>query len=244
MKKRRFRSLLAVLLTALLFLPAPGALAAGEKSPITIPDTGLSEEQKIVHLLNRLGYGPRPRDLERVQRLGVAAYIEQQLNPDGIPDEDVEQRLAGFKTLRMSPFQLLAAYPPPQLLRGIEQRLAPEMGMDPDAAGSMFPELERYRELEQRREQQAGENAAKKEDDDPVTRELRRQEQMSPEERMQQAMASPARIVLELSQAKLLRAVYSERQLEEVMTDFWFNRFNVFIGKGADRWLKIGRAHV
>src|SRR3989338_2177414 len=63
MKKRRFRSLLAVLLTALLFLPAPGALAAGEKSPITIPDTGLSEEQKIVHLLNRLGYGPRPRDL-------------------------------------------------------------------------------------------------------------------------------------------------------------------------------------
>src|SRR3989344_3561415 len=238
MKRRRFRSLLAVLLTALLFLPAPGALAAGEKSPITIPDTGLTEEQKIVHLLNRLGYGPRPSyalrasegrpsDIERVKRMGIAAYIEQQLNPATIPDEDVEQRLAGFKTLKMSPFQLLAAYPPPQLLRGIEQRLAPEMGMDPDAAGSMFPELERYRELEQRREQQAGENAAKKEDDDPV----------SPEERMQQAMASPARIVLELSQAKLLRAVYSERQLEEVMTDFWFNHFNVFIGKGADRWL-------
>ena len=237
MKKRRLRSLLALALTALLFVPAPGALAAGEKSPIAIPDTGLTEEQKIVHLLNRLGYGPRPRDLERVQRLGIAAYIEQQLNPASIPDEDVEQRLAGFKTLQMSPFQLLAAYPPPQLLRGIEQRLAPEMGMDPDAVGSMFPELERYRELQQRREQQAGESAAKKEDDDPVTRELRRQEQMSPEERMQQAMSSPARIVLELSQAKLLRAVYSERQLEEVMTDFWFNHFNVFIGKGADRWL-------
>src|SRR3989338_4268584 len=248
MKRRRFRSLLAVLLTALLFWRAPGALAAGEKSPITIPDTGLTEEQKIVHLLNRLGYGPRPSyalrasegrpsDIERVKRMGIAAYIEQQLNPDSIPDEDIEQRLAGFNTLKMTPFQLLAAYPPPQLLRGIEQRLAPEMGMDPDAAGSMFPELERYRELEQRREQQAGESAAKKEDDDPVTRELRRQEQMSPEERMQQAMASPARIVLELSQAKLLRAVYSERQLEEVMTDFWFNHFNVFIGKGADRWL-------
>ena len=38
-------------------------------------------------------------------------------------------------------------------------------------------------------------------------------------------------------QAKLLRAIYSERQLEEVMTDFWFNHFNVFIGKGADRYL-------
>ena len=41
----------------------------------------------------------------------------------------------------------------------------------------------------------------------------------------------------ELMQSKLLRAAYSERQLQEVMTDFWFNHFNVFIGKGADRYL-------
>src|SRR6202008_5078084 len=39
----------------------------------------------------------------------------------------------------------------------------------------------------------------------------------------------------ELTQAKLIRAVYSERQLEEVMNDFWFNHFNVFIGKGPER---------
>mgnify|MGYP000088301079 CR=1 FL=1 len=38
--------------------------------------------------------------------------------------------------------------------------------------------------------------------------------------------------LLELSQQKLLRAVYSERQLEEVLVDFWFNHFNVFAGKG------------
>ncbi|MGH9778483.1 MAG: DUF1800 domain-containing protein, partial [Candidatus Acidiferrales bacterium] len=79
--------------------------------------------------------------------------------------------------------------------------------------------------------------SAQKDDDDPVTREMRRQEGMSREERMQQAMNGPQRIVLELSQAKLIRAAYSERQLQEVMTDFWFNHFNVFIGKGADRWL-------
>jgi uncharacterized protein (DUF1800 family) len=41
----------------------------------------------------------------------------------------------------------------------------------------------------------------------------------------------------ELSQAKLLRAIYSERQLDEVMTDFWYNHFNVFIGKGPDRYM-------
>jgi uncharacterized protein (DUF1800 family) len=41
----------------------------------------------------------------------------------------------------------------------------------------------------------------------------------------------------ELTEAKLLRAVYSERQLEAVMTDFWYNHFNVFIGKGPDRYM-------
>ena len=52
------------------------------------------------------------------------------------------------------------------------------------------------------------------------------------------AMNNPQAVVVdELVQAKLLRAIYSERQLEEVMTDFWFNHFNVFVNKGADRML-------
>jgi uncharacterized protein (DUF1800 family) len=50
------------------------------------------------------------------------------------------------------------------------------------------------------------------------------------------AMNNPAGVVTgELAQAKLLRAIYSQRQLEEVMTDFWFNHFNVFVDKGLDR---------
>ena len=52
------------------------------------------------------------------------------------------------------------------------------------------------------------------------------------------ALVNPQQVVQsEVMQAKLLRATYSERQLEEVMTDFWFNHFNVFVGKGADRYL-------
>jgi uncharacterized protein (DUF1800 family) len=46
-----------------------------------------------------------------------------------------------------------------------------------------------------------------------------------------------AAVLSELVQAKLLRAIYSDRQLEEVMTDFWFNHFNVFVGKGPERVL-------
>jgi uncharacterized protein (DUF1800 family) len=52
------------------------------------------------------------------------------------------------------------------------------------------------------------------------------------------ALKNPEQVVVdELMQAKLLRAIYSERQLDEVMTDFWINHFNVFINKGADRYL-------
>ena len=52
------------------------------------------------------------------------------------------------------------------------------------------------------------------------------------------AMNNPQGVVVdELAQAKLLRAIYSDRQLEQVMTDFWFNHFNVFVGKGPERLL-------
>ena len=55
---------------------------------------------------------------------------------------------------------------------------------------------------------------------------------------MLMAINNPQQVVSnELAQGKLLRAIYSERQLAEVMTDFWFNHFNVFNGKGADRYL-------
>lgn len=53
-----------------------------------------------------------------------------------------------------------------------------------------------------------------------------------------EAIVNPNLVVVgEVSQAKLLRAIYSERQLNEVMTDFWYNHFNVFVGKGLDRYM-------
>ncbi len=49
---------------------------------------------------------------------------------------------------------------------------------------------------------------------------------------MNPTMMEERRIFNELAEAKLLGAVYSERQLEEVLVDFWFNHFNVFARKG------------
>jgi uncharacterized protein (DUF1800 family) len=67
-------------------------------------------------------------------------------------------------------------------------------------------------------------------------------EGMKPQQRETlMALNNPQQVVTsELVQSKLLRAIYSERQLEEVMTDFWFNHFNVYIGKGADRYMLTG----
>ena len=228
MRSNWARSALAVWLVGLLLAPPSYALRASEGRPSTskiiIPETELTEEQKIVHLLNRIGYGPRPGDVERVKKMGLAAYVEQQLNPESIVDEGMDQRLAGFETLNMKPQQLLAAYPPPQLLRQIDRRIGARQGMDPEAMEQAFPELQRLRQRQNRNEA-------------PEDQEARRRAGLSREQRMQEVMNGPQRIVLELSQAKILRAAYSERQLQEVMTDFWFNHFNVFICKGADRWL-------
>ena len=61
---------------------------------------------------------------------------------------------------------------------------------------------------------------------------------MKPDQRETiEAIAQPQAVLGELAEAKLLRAIYSDRQLEEVMSDFWFNHFNVFNGKGPDRYM-------
>ncbi|OFW04860.1 MAG: hypothetical protein A3H96_10655 [Acidobacteria bacterium RIFCSPLOWO2_02_FULL_67_36] len=50
-----------------------------------------------------------------------------------------------------------------------------------------------------------------------------------------EAMQAERRVLAELASQKILRAAYSDRQLEQVMADFWFNHFNVFAGKGQTR---------
>ncbi|MCA1557987.1 MAG: DUF1800 domain-containing protein [Acidobacteria bacterium] len=56
---------------------------------------------------------------------------------------------------------------------------------------------------------------------------------------LQNGLRSPQQLMAELQASRILRAVYSERQMQEVMVDFWQNHFNIFAGKGADRWLLI-----
>jgi uncharacterized protein (DUF1800 family) len=104
-------------------------------------------------VLSRLTFGARPGDVERVQAMGVSAWIDQQLHPSRIDDHAADA---------MSPV------------------------LDTPPAGADAKELRRFAR---------GQVAA-------------------------------------LASHKLLRAMYSERQLQEVLVDFWFNHFNVYAGKG------------
>ncbi len=172
-----------------------------------LPIAQLTEDEAIIHALNRLAYGPRPGDVERVRQMGLEKWIQQQLNPDSLSDAAVEERLSDYKTLNMSSEDLLREFPPPD-------QAAKREGLT----------------KEQYQEQQKEKARAEMQQ--------MRQDGIVDQARMRLVlMRGPQRIIAELSMAKLTRAMYSERQLGEVMNDFWFNHFNVFAGKGADRWL-------
>lgn len=153
--------------------------------------------QDLQHLLNRIGFGPRPGDLERVRQTGAEKYIEQQLHPDSIDDNAVEQLVSGLHSIHMNTPELLARYPQPQ-------RVARQLGVGKKGAA----------------------NAANK-DDRRRIQEMYRDKGLNP----------PQQLLQDLQANKLIRGVHSQRQLQEVMTDFWFNHFNIYWNKNADRWL-------
>ncbi len=175
MRRRRVAAVLGML--ALLGAGLrPAADAAGPALP--------SDDAAIVHALSRLEFGARPGDVERVKSLGLATWIERQLEPRWLDDRAAEQVLGALPTLTMSIAQLQKEYPrPPAREKSADPQMAPRALLD----------------------------------------------RPPPEKR-------PIRIVAEMQAARLVRAIESERQLEEVMVDFWFNHFNVHAAKGEVKW--------
>ncbi|HKE57620.1 MAG TPA: DUF1800 domain-containing protein, partial [Pyrinomonadaceae bacterium] len=204
----------------------------------------LTEEQRIVHVLNRLGFGARPGDIERVKAMGIENYVNQQLNPEKISDELADSKIRNIDSLTMSTAELYEKYPQPgQLLRQLQAK-----GVLPN-------------DLEQARDNRVkGAAAAKPGDAPPVAGEIKadavdaakknptpqpagnpleneKYRQAIRDYYLQNGLQQPQKLTTDLQASRILRAVYSERQLQEVMVDFWTNHFNVFAGKGADRWL-------
>jgi uncharacterized protein (DUF1800 family) len=224
-----------------------------------LPITELSADEAILHALNRLAYGPRPGDVERLRQMGLVKWIEQQLNPNAIEDRAVQARLEQFPTLRMSTAKLLAEYPQPKQQEkqaaGTEARLEQRRS---DAAEATIARDISDKGAQRALEQSPAGHGAKSMKDNTRAAWPMNQETALEKNAATRGMAKPdllgggdpnavpraiagygkrpQRVVEELAMAKVARAIYSEWQLQQVMDDFWFNHFNVFAGKGEDRW--------
>lgn len=149
-------------------------------------EPALSEDQRIAHLVDRIGFGAAPGQIAEIRNLGIEQYINQQLNPESVPENPQVQRLIdGNELLQEKPQQLMLSY---------------------------------SRNAIQARAQANGEQLSKKE-----------LQMRTGQERRQSFQ--------KVAEAKILTDVGSTRQLQAVMTDFWFNHFNISINKGMDHFL-------
>ena len=253
----------------------------------------MNEDKKILHALNRFTFGSRPGDVQAVRAMGLDKWFELQLHPDRIDDAALETRLAPFRTLKMSTKEMVENFPPPQIVKQLENGRG-SMPSDPARRAIYESRMAQYEENQQKKNEANNADVKPEGQNQNPNNSSERQSQfkqpesamysdaggagllglppdqryqsilkMNPEERLEvlrsykgpaamqlvdgmkpeqretiEAIVTPQLVVGgEVSQAKLLRAIYSERQLDEVMTDFWFNHFNVFIEKGPDRYM-------
>ncbi|MEO8572393.1 MAG: DUF1800 domain-containing protein [Pyrinomonadaceae bacterium] len=220
MKKsfRRIRTLTVFLTLQSLVAPL-FVVAANDK----VPRASLTDDQKIIHVLNRLGFGARPGDVERVRSVGLQKYIDQQINAVSIEDPVAESKVKDLEVFNMSTAEVFAKYPNP---------------------GALLRQLEGGRQA-QADAQKAKEDEAKSGDGkmpaEPSQNGMTADEQRERRQKLQALYREydlrPANQILpQITANRVLRAVYSDRQLQEVMVDFWQNHFNVFSGKAAVRW--------
>jgi uncharacterized protein (DUF1800 family) len=176
----------------------------------------LTEEQRIAHVLSRITFGARPGDIERVRTLGIEAFINQQLEWDAIEDNDMARRLR-FPTLGLAQPNLIAQYTPPKPTPSP----TPAATVDDKKAANIPLATDKP------------ENSAQM----MAAGEMNKPAEDKPAPKPTPSPKNAQMVVTELQRATLLRAVYSERQLYEVMVGFWENHFSIYVNKDANRYL-------
>ncbi len=281
-------------------------------------------QQRVLHALNRLMFGPRPSDVAAVQAMGLDKWFEQQLSPATISDSVLEAKLAEYPAMNLPLAELQRKFPGPQMIRAIVDGKAPmptdplmramvedqkefyklqqkalaartanaaegmtpasdgEMGMGqppaPVATAKVRTKAQQIADGMKALDAEAGPEKATEAAADPMApvagagappRELgTKLTAMEPADRFRAIMAlspnelqrlrpaagpaltagftpeqkeilialpgSVRMIALEAMESRLMRDIYSERQLEAVMTDFWLNHFNVYVRKNQN----------
>ncbi|HKD60355.1 MAG TPA: DUF1800 domain-containing protein [Terracidiphilus sp.] len=307
-------------LTAVLclsLLSQPVAFAGSDKpAPKQGPraeyrSTQLQGDERILHALNRLTFGPRPGDLEAARATGLDKWFNQQLHPESIENVDLRARLAEFPAMQWSPEEMLFRVPSNAIIR---QALDGKLPVPERGALHAVYEDQMFRVSEKRQERAAakqnhpadakpagkdvaaGEMAPTVQSGNPQQAspadvsqismasapptntpspddgQFRRMLDLAPQQRVLHLVAmqpaafddffkslkpqqraallqdlspdlreavvdleNPQRLVNEeIIAQRLTRDIYSNAQLQEVMTDFWMNHFNVFLHKNDE----------
>jgi uncharacterized protein (DUF1800 family) len=168
--------------------------ASGPRSQM--PGDLLPDEQ-IQQVLNRLTFGARPGDAEKVRSMGVANWIDLQLHPERIDDAKTTQLVARYSILNTPTSNIVRDY-----------------------------------NLVQQTQRQAKRADA---NDTSMTKAGVRREAIAQNPQLAMLLRQNQQLIGQVQSASLARAVTSDRQLNEVMVDFWENHFSVFSGKGQTR---------
>jgi uncharacterized protein (DUF1800 family) len=265
------------------------AQAKAKPAPKPVALTPLTPRERVVQLLDRFTFGPRPGDVDRVLAQGEDKWVDQQLNPASVPDNALGKRLADYPTLTMTPQQVSTVFPDRAQINPVADDKA-EYPTDP-LLKAVY-EVQVFKVNGEREKKKAdgtaeptaeptdAEKAAKKKADQASASRIFGDLFALPKNQRMKAiiaMPVPDRIVLtaggnltndqknllladfnprereaflamsaqvnssynianELAQGRVLRDILSDRQIEAVMTDFWFNHFNVYIPKDSDEW--------
>ena len=197
----------AILIAASVALCATWAGVALAAEPGTDPPlavhmpwkaAGLTERQAAAHLLNRFAFGPRPGEVDTVVKMGLDRWMDRQLAAN-LPDAKSLEDLRELPALGMTTAQIYKTYPP----AGMILLQAKQAGIIPDDIKK---------------------GDLKNKENDPQREELKAKVKAFAAE---QGYRPEKELIGQLMTQKLVRAVESENQLEEVMTDFWYNHFNV-----------------
>jgi uncharacterized protein (DUF1800 family) len=307
------RALLSGVLCVLMVVHPMIAAASVKKVGPSVQQ--IQGDERVLHVLNRFTFGPRPGDVAAARAMGLKEWFERQLNPLSIDDSALEARLAMFPAMQMEQADLMQRYPSPAVLRqmiakdeplpaepvehaiyadgiafykaakakqeaqqaltdqgggnGVESGMSPAKGAGGGSVGKSAYEVEAKSAL-------PGDGV------DPSTPAMATHEEqfysgldavriinLPPDRRMERILAmppaelvsfrkslsqselaaagagltplqretlaalqsSPRMVGAEVLESRMIRDVYSERQLEAVMTDFWLNHFNVYIKK-------------
>ena len=167
-------------------------------------------DEKILNALNRLTFGPRPGDVAAVKKIGLDRWIQTQLNPASISDKALEKELSSMSLLDATPESLMLAY---QVQSGNIRRAL--MQMQESKEGQTFKEAAQ------------------------VQLSARDQQNIKDFQESGMDVGASYQALGELTAAKLARATDSNRQLQEVLVDFWGNHFNLDVNKGPVQVLKV-----